>query len=226
MKGILFYILYTNSLLALECITAILGYRWMRKDWASAYKLLVALSCVTVAVEISAACCIPLHLNFERIYNVWSFVETGTILVIQFLAVTHTWLRCLLMLLLAVLAAGTVAGYRLLPEFTQLNFPVMLFSLFVQLIGSCAALADVLLGTSDRPLSAQPDFWLATGMLFYCCIFIAGHILRVYDTGIAARRFYTFFIIVANIFMYGGFIACFRTLRRQDRQKNPVPSAA
>ena len=226
MKYILFYFFSTYSLNALECVAAIMGYRWMRKDWAPAHKLLVALSCVTVGVELSVDCCIFLHINFERIYNVWSFVETGTILFIQFLAVKHAWLRRLLILLLVVLAAGTVVCYRFVPVFEQLNFPVMLFSLFVQLIGSCVALIDVLLGTSDRPLSAQPDFWLATGMLFYCCIFIAGHILKVYTTGIAAGRFYSFFIIVANIFMYGGFIACFKALRREDGRKNPVTSAA
>jgi hypothetical protein len=32
--------------------------------------------------------------------------------------------------------------------------------------------------------------------------------------------------ITANTFMYGGFIACFITLRREDRRKNPVTSAA
>jgi hypothetical protein len=204
-----------------------MGYRWMRKDWAPAHKLLVALSCVTAAVEIVVACCVLLHINFERIYNVWGFVETGTILFIQFLAGAHTWLRRLLILLLVILAAGTVVGYRWVPEFAQVNFPVLLFSLFVQLIGSCVALTDVLLGTSDRPLSVQPDFWLATGMLFYCCIFIAGHILMVYAAaGMTVNRLYNFFIIGANIFMYGGFIACFKALRREDRRKNPVTSAA
>ena len=126
-------------------------------------------------------------------------------------------MKRLLVWLLLVLTVGTAVCYKLIPDFVNTNFSVMLFALFVQLIGTCVALADVLLSTSDKPLSDRPAFWLAAGMLFYCCIFITGHIMAVF-LGQYVGPYYSFFVIVANILMYGGFIACFATLRRQDRK--------
>ncbi|MDO6430165.1 hypothetical protein Q4E93_06190 [Flavitalea sp. BT771] len=89
-----------------------------------------------------------------------------------------------------------------------------------------AALADVLLNNSDKSLSARPDFWLASGMLFYSSIFVLHYIPQLssqHPEGIP--RYFLVCSSVANTFMDGGFIACFKALRREDGQKNPVTSA-
>jgi hypothetical protein len=92
----------------LECCTAIIGYRYMRRNWPLWPKLLVILTWVTVAVEMTGLTLLLLHIS-HGMYN----------------------------------------------------------------------------------------------------------ILGIYSAEIASQA-YVFFSLAANIFMYGGFIACFRTLRRQD----------
>jgi len=206
---LLIYIVYLQGLY-LSCAST--GSFLVRRNWPLSYKLLVALSCVTVVVELVAMYCFLRHINHAGVYNAWAYVEVGTIVYIQLREAVHTWAKRLLILLLVVLTATTVALHLLLPAFPRLSGHFLMFFLFFQLIATCAALVDILQGTSDRQLSAQPGLWLATGMLFYSSLFLVLHIWGFFFTNEANKYFYIF-SFAANTFMYGGFIAAFITLR-------------
>jgi hypothetical protein len=205
----LLYQIYLHTLY-LSC--AITGCILVRSNWPLSYKLLVALSCVTVVEEAVAAYSYFRHISYTAIYNAWAYVEVGTIIYIQLREVAHTWAKRLLIFLLVLLSVATVALYLLMPAYPQLNGQFLLFFLFLQLIATCAALVDILQGTSDTPLSARPAAWLATGMLFYSSVFLVLHIWGFFFPREAVSYFYIF-SAVANVFMYGGFIAAFIKLR-------------
>jgi len=215
--GIIIFLIYCVGLTGLEWAAAIIGSRYRRRSWAPAYQLLVVLSWVTVVVEMIGFSLFILHIPSYWMYNVWAIVETGTIFYIQFLTAVNGWAKRALMGLLLILPVGSVICYIVWPVYVKENMPLMLFTLFVQLIGTCAVLIDILQNMSDKLLSEQPAFWLNTGILFYVCIFTLDHILGIYSAE-SASRYFVFFSLAANTFMYGGFIACFRTLRRQDRK--------
>jgi hypothetical protein len=207
-------------LVGLEWAAAIVGQRCKRTTWQDAYKWLVILCWVTVVVETTGNTLTLLRIKHNIFYNVWGYLETGGIIFIQLRLLMHTWAKRLLIAMLIVLTAGTGINYIWGPSIYELNLPFQLFTLFIQLIATCAALIDFLGGnTSDKPLSAQPAFWLNAGMLFYCSVFILVYIAGIFFTSSDRHQFGYYFlacIIIANIFMYGGFIACFITLKRQS----------
>ena len=211
------FLTYLVGLFGLEWGAAFTGSRFMRKHWVLAYKLLVALSWMTVAVEMTGLFFLVRHLSNHGMYNVWGIVETGMIFYIQYLTAVNGWAKRLLIVLLMTFLATAAIGYIIWPAYVATGVRLELFTLFVQLIGTCAALIDILQNMSDKLLSAQPAFWLNTGMLFYICIFILIHILGAYARE-TAGKYFMIFSLVANFFMYVGFIACFRTLRRQDSE--------
>jgi len=213
--------------LGIEWAAAIVGQRSKRAAWQDAYKWLVILCWVTVAVEMTDHCFILLRIKHFVIYNIWGYFETGGIIFIQLRLLTYKWPKRLLIAMLVMLTAGTAINYIWGPPINDLNAQFQLFTMFIQLITTCAALIDVLGSTSDNPLSVQPAFWLNAGMLFYCSIFTLDYIAAIFFKYPSTMGwFFLACSIIANTFMYGGFIATFKTLRRQDRQKNPVPSAA
>jgi hypothetical protein len=208
----LYHLIYFVYLQGLYLTCALTGCFLVRRNWPLSCKLLVALSCVTLVVELVAMYCFFRRINYANLYNAWAYVEVGTIIYIQFRAAAHTWAKRLLILLLVTLTATTVAFYLLLPAFPRLSGHFLMFFLFLQLIATCAALVDILQDTSDRRLSAQPAAWLATGMLFYSSIFLVLHIWGFFFTNEANKYFYIF-SFAANTCMYSGFIAAFNTLR-------------
>jgi hypothetical protein len=222
------FLIYTVYLLGIEWGAAIVGQRCKRSTWQDAYKWLVILCWVTAVEETTSTCLMFLRVDHDIILNVWAYFETGGIIFIQLQLLTNRWAKRLLITLLFVLTAGTGINYIWGPPMNDFNPRFQLFTLFIQLITTCAALIDILgEKTSDKSLSAQPVFWLDVGMLFFCSIFMLIYIIGMFSK---IPGSFGWFILacstVANTFMYGGFIATFKTLRRQDRQKNPVPSAA
>ncbi|MDO6430166.1 hypothetical protein Q4E93_06195 [Flavitalea sp. BT771] len=210
------YLTYTVYLLGIEWAAAIIGQRNRRAAWQDAYKWLVVLCWATVVVETSDQFAIPLHIKAHSLYNIWAYCETGGIVYIQLRLLSRRWAKRLLTAMLIVLTLGSAANYIWGPPLNDLNPSFQLFTMFIQLITTCAALIDILVNTSDTPLSAQPAFWLSAGMLFYCSIFTLIYIAEIFFRSAALVGWYFMACsTVANAFMYGGFIACFVTLKRQ-----------
>lgn len=212
------YMLY---LLIIEWGSAITGQRAKKATWLPAYKWLVILCWATALMETSIPFLEVLKLPWRGVYSVWAYIETGWIICIQRSLVVHRWAKRSCLIVLIVLTVVSAVTYIWGPPVNALNVPFQLFTLFIQLIATCVALADILGNVSDRTLSSQPAFWLAAGMLFYSSIFAIVHIVELYFDATIVTFFYAAFSTVANTCMYGGFIACFITLRRADRQKSP-----
>jgi hypothetical protein len=211
----IYFLIYLVYLQALYLSCALTGCFLLRRNWPLSYKLLVALSCVTLVVELVAMCWALWHINYTGLYNAWAYVEVGAIIYIQLREVVHAWAKRLLIFLLVLLSVTAVGLYLLLPAFPRLNGHFLLFFLFIQLIAACAVLVDILQGTSDSRLSVQPAVWLATGMLFYSSIFLVLHIWGFFLPN-EANKYFGIFSSAANTCMYGGFIAAFITLRRRE----------
>jgi hypothetical protein len=175
---------------------------------------------VTAIFETACDGCHFLGIRYTSAYNVWAYFETGGIICIQLRLLTHRWAKRLLTAMFIILTVGAAINYVWGPPLAGSNMPFLLFTIFIQMIATSVALIDVLGNTSDKPLSAQPAFWLNAGMLFYGSVFILIYIAQLFSRSF--KHFGWYFIacsMIANTFMYGGFIACFITLRRQDRKK-------
>jgi hypothetical protein len=171
---------------------------------------------VTLAVESLTFVLSRMYVDYLLWYNLWALLETGALLYILSGRITLSSGRRLHRILLIALLPGTVLCYIWYPFFHKFNGCAVLFFLFLELIAACTALVDILKKMYDRPMYKEPMFWLATGMLFYCSLFIV-----VFSLGQFFNRLsypvYLPFACSANTFMYGGFIACFIALRREDR---------
>ena len=207
---------YLFYVLGIEWAAAIVGWRFVRKSWAAGYKWLVALTSCTVVVETAWMACLILKVRNVPVYNIWALVETGLILYIQYLLAVKKWPRRSIVLLLVVLVTGTAIFFTKWPMTGKTNIMYYLFNMFVQLIGICVALIDIVQGSMEKLLSKHPAFWLNIGLLFYCSIFIVGHIWGLYSDN-ELDNYFIWFSFAANTFMYFGIIACFRTLRKEDK---------
>ncbi|MDO6430167.1 hypothetical protein Q4E93_06200 [Flavitalea sp. BT771] len=214
---VILYLVYTVYCLGFEWAAAIVGQRCKRAAWQDAYKWLVILCWVTVVVEMTDHCFILLRVQHHIFYNIWGYFETGGIIFIQRRLLKQQWTKHLLTAMLILLTIGTAANYVWGPPLNDLNPPFQLFTLFIQLIGTCAALIDILGDkTTAVPLSAQPAFWMNAGMLFYCSVFVLNYIfLLFFRSPGPIGWFFLVCSLIANTFMYGGFIACFLTLKKQ-----------
>ncbi|HVW60894.1 MAG TPA: hypothetical protein VHC48_12680 [Puia sp.] len=210
----IFYLIYYGALL-LTC--AITGCRLIRRHWAFWARLLVILSCVTFLVEALIVFLDSRYIYRGTIYTFWLFLETACLLFILSHGTALPWGKRLFKVLLVALPPGAALCFILLPFVGGINIYAMLLYLFLELAAACTVLIDILTDVSDKPMHSKPMFWLAAGMLFYCSIFIV-----IYSLGRFIRilyyPYYIPFSIAANTFMYGGFIACFVTLRRMDRK--------
>src|SRR5258708_2383265 len=212
----LFYIvfLFYYETLLLSCL--LIGCLLVRKSWRREHKLLVILSGMTLLVETEVTLFI-VHRIFNRwLYTFFAPVECGFIIYILYRASVHPAIKRLSAILLGVLPISIGIAYCLHPAFYRFNDIAGLFYLFSELLAACSFLVDVLLNKSDTPPGRQPLFWLACGMLFYCSIYtlinaVSDHIVKF------SYQFYLLYSIVANTFMYTGFIACFICLHRARR---------
>jgi len=202
------------TVLLLSCLLT--GWLLVRKSWPLEYKLLVVLCSLTFLVEMSADLLVIHRIYHFWLYNLFAPVECGFILYIFYRGSTDPAVKRLNVLLLACLPPGIAVTYFLHPVFFRLNEPAALLYLFWELIGACAVVIGILLNKSDSPLGHQPLFWMACGILFYCCIFTLIHAVMNVMPKIQ-NQYFTLYSFFANTFMYSGFIASFCSLRRVNR---------
>jgi hypothetical protein len=219
------FLLYLLYVVAIEWTAAIVGQRCKRAVWQDAYKWLVVFCWVTAIFETTCDGCYMLGIGYNGAYNVWAYFETGGIIYIQLRLLMHRWAKRLLTVMFIMLTAGAAINYIWGPPLAESNIPLLLFTLFIQMIAACAALIDILVSASDKSLSAQPAFWLNAGMVFYGSIFILTYVAQLFSRSI--KDFGWYFIacsLVANTCMYGGFIAAFITLKKQPYVPENIPA--
>jgi len=192
-------------------VCALTGSFLIRRHWPLWAKLLVILSWVTQAAEWMAFFCYTRRIDHTGWYTVWVFLETVVILYALFYESTLLWVKRLYWATLIMLPSGVIAFFIMRPPFAYIG----LFYLFVELVASCAVLIDILKDVSDKPMHSNPKFWLATGMLFFCSLYIVVFSLGKFLNLLPYTKILPFGSL-ANTFMYGGFIACFIALRRSS----------
>jgi hypothetical protein len=208
------FLIYYHILLLVCSLT---GSLLVRRDWPLWSKLLVILSWVTLVVEGIAWVCHAIHMTnaiYYTWYSLWAFLETLTVLYILSREVILASVKRLHRILMILLPVGVALYFILWPPFAY----IVLFYMLLEVIAACAVLIDILKDVSDEPMHGKPIFWLATGMLFFCSLFMVVYSMgRLINT--LPRSAYVPLGCFANTFMYGGIIACFIVLGRRGRQQ-------
>jgi|GEM_PF-959146 len=213
-------IIYSIYCLTLILASAVTGCCLMRRSWPSRYKLLVIMCCATFLVETFSTYSMQHGFKPGYIYNTWLPLETSTILFILYSRAAHGWTRRLGRVLLGIYLAGVAVSYIFFPPFSEFNTQAVLTGLFMQLFASCASLADMMQDKDNEDrLSVRPMFWMAIAILCSCTLFAV--IFSTRGLLINAQfpfgyYFYMPFSYAANTCMYGGFIACFITLKKRQ----------
>ncbi|HWK02063.1 MAG TPA: hypothetical protein VNS58_00430 [Puia sp.] len=212
----LYLIVFSFYYIALLLSCFLIGCLLVRKSWPLEYKLLVVLTGLTSLVETIVFLNVARRIDSRWMYSFFAPVECGFILYILYSASVHPAIKRLNAILLGFLPISIGIAYYMHPVFTRFNESAGLFYDFLELIAACSFLTDVLLNKSDTPLGRQPLFWMAAGILFYSSLFTLLDALRTYIPKIPVQ-YLTMYSVIANTFMYTGFIACFICLRRTDR---------
>lgn len=216
-----YYVFCCYDVLLLSCFLT--GCLLMRKSWLFEYKLLVVLSGLTLVVEVAVQLSFFLKTSpLPWLYNYFIPLEAGCIVYILYRTSVHRALKRLQSGLLICLPIGIGVSCGLHPVFLKLNESIGLFCLFVELMSSCFFLIDALLDNSNTPLTRRPLFWLTCGLIFYCSNFILMHALMSYlPLTKISPKYYVLNGIIANVFMYAGFIGCFISLRPAKIRQEP-----
>lgn len=215
----LLYTLFTIYFLGLEFSCFLVGGLLLRKYWAFEYKLLVALSGLTFLVESFVEIIILTHwFSYLPVYGLFLPFECLLILYIFYRLALHPVTRRLNLIFLGLLPIGIVLLYWLYPHFSGYNEPVIIFYLFLQLISASSLLIDILMDSSDTTIIHRPQFWMVFGMIVYCTIITVAHIAALFFLRRLPLMYYKISAVVANTFMYVGFITSFIVLHRQSRK--------
>ena len=212
-------IIYWIYCLTLVLACAVTACCMVRRNWQFVYKLLVIMCCATFVAETFSTYSLLHSWKPGYIYNVWIPLETSTILFVLCSHAAHGWTRRLGRVLLGIYFTGVAVSYILIPPFSEFNTQAVLVGLFTQLFASCASLIDMLQDKNDEDrLSARPMFWIAIGILCSCTLFavIFSTQKLLINTFPLGYYFYMPFSYAANTCMYGGFIAAFITLKKQQ----------
>jgi hypothetical protein len=208
-------VLIYYHLLLLVC--ALTGSLLVRRNWPRWAKLLVILPWVTQVAEILAWICLVNNVNkqfYHSWYTIWAFLEALTLLYILSRGAILPSVKRLHRLLMMLSPVGLILYFILWPTFAYIG----LFYLSLELVAAGAVLIDILVDVSDTPMIKKPVFWLATGMLFFCSLYIVVLSLGRLLSTLPHDKYWPFSCF-ANTFMYTGFIACFIVLsRRKGRE--------
>jgi hypothetical protein len=184
----------------------------IRKSWPLEYKLLLALTSLTILIEVTEQICFFfLKMTFvEWLYNCFTPAECACLLYIFHRASVHPAIKRLNAVLLLFLPVGAGFLYYLYPLFITINDNVVVFYLFIELVSACSIILDLLMGQSQSPLTRQPLFWLASGMLFFSGLYIV-MVSIIFKLKMTNNLYiYEMLIqIIANSCMYAGFLICF-----------------
>ncbi|HWK04309.1 MAG TPA: hypothetical protein VNS58_11790 [Puia sp.] len=211
----LLYIIFAYYYLGLLLSCFLTGCLFVRKSWSLEYKLLVILSGLTLLAETGAYLYATLRIDGHWVHNLFAPVECVFILYILHRASMRPAIKRLNIVLLVILPAGIGVIYGLHPAVLRIGEFAALFYLFLELTAACSFLIDLVLNKSDTPVGRQPLFWMAAGMLFYCSIFSMELTVMSFIKKIP-WQYSVSYAIVANTFMYTGFITCFICLHRAN----------
>lgn len=189
----------------------------IKKNWPSWFRLVLMLTCLSCGVELSGE--IISH-GFHKInawlYNIYTPIQ-GFLILFTFPAIIQTnKLKATSKNLILIYLSLTVVNYFMHPGgIYNFNDKAVIISLICNVIAVSLYYMDTMRNDITITLSKQPSFYFATAILLmsvlFICRFAFWNILKsMHDY----QQILTIVIILANTFMYGGFIAVFICQKR------------
>lgn len=205
---------FTDYAFHLLEITAFLtGCLLWKKDWPLQFRQLVVMMGLTVLVEIVAHFLVIRYHNSVWLYNLFMPVECASFLYVFFRGAVHPAIRIVNRCLLAAIIPVLVISFLAQPHLLLHNKFRYIIFLFLELLAACSFFIDLLSGGESVYLLRQPLFWLAGGIVPFCCVHIVLFSLLNYFIPMP-QIYYVSWTLVANAFLYSGVTACFICLRR------------
>jgi len=192
------------------------GLLLLRKNWPIPYKMLSALASLTFIVELTGHILwTQFHQNNNWLYNIFVPIQVFTFLWIIYASIQIQKIRKGIRWCFIVMVAGTGITYFWHDSFKMLNNHAITLYWILLIIACCSFYIDAIENTIQIPLLSQPVFWLSSGILFFCAIFVVRTAIwnlmpQLYNF----KQLSIYSNIVANTFMYSGIIACFICLHK------------
>ena len=197
----------------LEIVPFLAGCLLWKKDWPLQFRQLAIMMGLTVFVEIVAHVLAIRHHNSMWLYNLFMPVECGSFLYVFFRGAVRPAIRIFNRCLLAAIIPVLVISFLAQPHLLLHNKFRYIIFLFLELLAACSFFIDLLSGGESVYLLRQPLFWLAGGIVPFCCVHIVLFSLLNYFIPMP-QIYYFSWTLVANTFLYSGVTACFICLRR------------
>ena len=158
---------------------------------------------------------VKFRLNNNWIYNLFLPLQCLCILYIFYKVSVNQTIKKMNLILMICMFTGTVITYFIHRSFIFLNSYASALYLILMLISAGCFYIDAIVNDVETSLVKQPAFWLATGLLFFCVIYILIFALwAIIEKLPYYKRILFDSNIIANSFMYGGIIICFLCLRK------------
>jgi len=194
-----------------ELIAFLAGCLLLNSKWPAHFKWLVALVGLTFVVEIAG------HILWTRyrMYNNWLYnlylpIQCLAFLLFFIKSSTHQVIIKVQKSLLWLMLAGTIITWILHRNFWLLNSHGSTVYLFLMLVASCLFFVDAVVNNVEVRLVKQAPFWVAAGLLFFTVVFILFFALWLVNFTVPYyNTVFSYSVIAANTFLYGGLIASF-----------------
>lgn len=199
-----------------ELSAFVAGILLVKRDWPFIYKMLVALTALTFLVEISGYLIwTKLKQNNNWLYNLYLPVQCFCILYFFYKVSEYKLVQKINLALIITMFAGTIISYFIHRSFFFLNSYASELYLILMLVAAGLFYIDSIVNDVEIRLVKQPPFWLSTGLLFFCIIYILIFAFWNLIKQVPYYRVILFYSnIVANTFLYGGIIICFLCMRK------------
>jgi hypothetical protein len=198
----------------------------LRKWWPLHFKLLAVLALVTFCVEIGAQNYYDTTKKSNYFfYNTFLPVQYGVFQYTLYRLISDSVLKRMQVYLAVAAVAGTAITYALMEKgFGAFNSQASTLYLVLLIIGAGCFYIDAMKNDIALPLTKQPGFWIATGLLFFSVILVMRFIFWDFVQTIPG---YTTILrvtnILANTLLYGGFIGTFICLYKTKSYLLPSP---
>lgn len=194
----------------IEIVTLFIGLSCFNKAWNLPYKILLLFIGLTCLVEITGYYISQRYGNNSWIYNIYSPIECLVILYFFNRVILKRKLKDIVSFTIPLMIIATVITYGIQPNIMVYNHYAHSVYLVLWIIVCGFYFMDVMVNDNRMSLTKQPGFWLASGILVFSVLFI---ILINMHTMIQLlpnkRTIISYFIIIANTFMYVGFAGAF-----------------
>ena len=194
----------------MELFAFSVGVACFNKEWLPYYKVLLILIGLTCLVELAGSMMSYKFGDNNWLYNIFSPIECLLILYFFSGIIQKSRLKEMVFYSIPLMIVATCITYIFQPDFMVYNSYARTIYLVLWIIASGFFFIDVMINDNRLSLIRQSGFWLATLILFFIVIFIILiSMYKIFKILPNYKIIINYFNIVANTFMYVGFIGAF-----------------